>query len=314
VKFHPLSELFPLLEGKAFEELVTDIEINGVREPVLTYQGQILDGRNRWRACEAAHLEAPTVEYTGNAPLAHVISLNLHRRHLDDSQRAVVAAKIANMNPGRRAEGAAEHVSQEEAAAVMNVSRTQVVRAKRVLKKAPPEIVTAVETGRVSVAAAEAIADEPAEVQTTTLREGGVRAVKALAQKRRKERQAGNGEAKAPPGDRDVTTRNVRAAPARRALYLWREFLSLRLEPLQFVKVAGRVEAALLTRSVAKFFLEVGRLARPPRKAAKASRIKLNATRRKKPARVSAKPPRKKILHRPPGRKPAPRHAARASA
>lgn len=102
MKFHPLSELFPLMQGREFDELVADIKAHGLREPITTLDGMILDGRNRWRACEAAGAEPRTCEYHGEDPLGWVVSLNLHRRHLDESQRAIVAAKIANLGDGQR--------------------------------------------------------------------------------------------------------------------------------------------------------------------------------------------------------------------
>ena len=52
--FHPLADLFPLLEGEDFEQLVTDIRENGLYEPIVMLDGRILDGRNRYRACLSA--------------------------------------------------------------------------------------------------------------------------------------------------------------------------------------------------------------------------------------------------------------------
>jgi hypothetical protein len=62
---HPYAELFPLLEGRAFEELKADIREHGQREPIIIHNEKILDGRNRWRARAAAdkalaQLEAKT--------------------------------------------------------------------------------------------------------------------------------------------------------------------------------------------------------------------------------------------------------------
>lgn len=174
MKFHPLSEIFPLLEGQAFEELVADIRENGVREPVWVYHGEILDGRNRFRAAEAASREAPTREYTGDDPLKFVLSLNLHRRHLDESQRSMVAAKIANLGEGRPSSetmtGGA--VSQDTAAEAMNVSRRSVSRAKKVIERAAPEVVKAVERGELEVKVAAEIADAPREEQIEAVQHG----------------------------------------------------------------------------------------------------------------------------------------------
>jgi hypothetical protein len=48
--FHPLADLFPLLEGQEFDDLVKDIKQNGLREKIDLYEGKIADGRNRYRA------------------------------------------------------------------------------------------------------------------------------------------------------------------------------------------------------------------------------------------------------------------------
>src|SRR6516162_8695767 len=66
VKFHAYAEIFPLLEGEEFDQLVADIKAHGLHEPVVVYQDQILDGRNRYRACVAAGVEWRSVPYTGN--------------------------------------------------------------------------------------------------------------------------------------------------------------------------------------------------------------------------------------------------------
>jgi ParB-like chromosome segregation protein Spo0J len=58
--FHPLANLFPLIEGAEFEELVADVKAHGVREPIWLLDGQILDGRNRYRAAQVASVECPT--------------------------------------------------------------------------------------------------------------------------------------------------------------------------------------------------------------------------------------------------------------
>ncbi|MBI3696107.1 MAG: ParB N-terminal domain-containing protein, partial [Acidobacteria bacterium] len=57
-EFHAVAELFPLMRGTAFEELVADIKNNGLREAILCdAEGRILDGRNRYRACLEAGVE-----------------------------------------------------------------------------------------------------------------------------------------------------------------------------------------------------------------------------------------------------------------
>jgi hypothetical protein len=67
-----------------------------------------------------------TVEHGGDRQSANVrleVSLNLHRRHLTESQRGMVAANIENMPTHRPADKDANlHTSQAQAAKLMNVS------------------------------------------------------------------------------------------------------------------------------------------------------------------------------------------------
>ena len=94
--FHPLANIFPLIDGKPYQDLMADILKHGVREPVWLYDGMILDGRNRYRAATAMSVECPVQEYTGSDPTGFVVSLNLHRRHLSEAQRAMVASLVSS--------------------------------------------------------------------------------------------------------------------------------------------------------------------------------------------------------------------------
>jgi ParB-like chromosome segregation protein Spo0J len=99
---HPVADIFPPMANGEYQAFVADIRANGQRETIWTYKGQILDGRNRYRACTELGIRPLTTEYPGDEAslTAFVISLNLHRRHLNESQRALVAAKLANLRPG----------------------------------------------------------------------------------------------------------------------------------------------------------------------------------------------------------------------
>jgi len=92
---HPLADIFPQLEGPAFIAFSEDIDKRGQQEPVWLYEGKVIDGRNRCRALEMLGREVKTQAYTGNDPVGFVLSANLHRRHLDESQRAMAAPVAA---------------------------------------------------------------------------------------------------------------------------------------------------------------------------------------------------------------------------
>jgi hypothetical protein len=152
VKFHAYAEIFPLLEGEEFDQLVADIKAHGLHEPIVVYQDQILDGRNRYRACVAAGIEWQSIRYTGDDPLGYVISLNLRRRHLNESQRAIVAAMLATLRQGARTDlSPIGEMSQAQAAELLNVGKRSVERAKIVLNEGTPELVQAVQTGALAV-------------------------------------------------------------------------------------------------------------------------------------------------------------------
>lgn len=190
---HPLASIFPLLEGAAFDELTGDIRAHGVREPIWLYEDRILDGRNRYRAARAAGVDCPTKTYQGNNPLAFVLSLNLKRRHLNESQRAMAAAKVENM-PSHRPAGkdANLHTSRDVAAAMFKVS-PRLVASAAVVRNATSGLIAAVEQGHLAVSNAASAARLPASTQceiAERARAGEVRAVlNVVKQKQREQRE-----------------------------------------------------------------------------------------------------------------------------
>jgi len=99
---HPLASRFPLLTGQQFDDLVEAIRRSDVVAPVELHGGQLIDGRNRVRAVEELRrrgfeVALPTTEWQpqGNETVAeHIFNVNLHRRHLTDDQRAVLATEF----------------------------------------------------------------------------------------------------------------------------------------------------------------------------------------------------------------------------
>jgi len=98
-KYHEVASVFPLMVGEDFENLKADIADNGLREAVWLHpDGSIIDGRNRHRACIETNTAPRFRTWDGQGSLVtFVVSMNLHRRHLTSSQRAVVALEVLPM-------------------------------------------------------------------------------------------------------------------------------------------------------------------------------------------------------------------------
>lgn len=191
---HPASELFPMMDNVALAALIRDIKANGLREPITLWEGKILDGRNRLKACEKAGVEPRFRELEEcESPAAAVLSANLRRHHLNVSQRAMVGAlakreiakearkrqeatrirpgqqvgnpvpagdsRVPAILPGPELQGDARAI----AADFVGVSPRTIDAACHVLESAAAEVITAVLAGKLSVSKAARIAAAPAE-------------------------------------------------------------------------------------------------------------------------------------------------------
>jgi N6-adenosine-specific RNA methylase IME4 len=164
---HPHAEFLPAMSAEEYQSLAADIAANGLRVPIARdgRDGSIVDGRHRSRACKELGIE-PAYEDLAFASdeevLRYVVSLNLNRRHLNESQRALVAARVANHREGRaRITTPNGAVTQKQAAELLNVSHHAVQRAKVVLEHGAPELIAAVDGGKVPITVAEKVARFP---------------------------------------------------------------------------------------------------------------------------------------------------------
>jgi len=150
IAFHPLCELWPLLDGEAFEELAINIAAHGLRMPILLYQGKILDGRNRYLACGSAGVDPVFVEANAkddDEALELVWSLNHQRRHLTVTDKAFAAETYATLRRGRYQRNAGHKFPAEdmpsnpatiaEAAAKFDVGVSSIADARAVRTYAP---------------------------------------------------------------------------------------------------------------------------------------------------------------------------------
>ena len=163
IRFHPFANLFPMVTREHLEELAQDIKDRGLLDPIVLYEGQILDGRCRFLGCQSASVEPEFQDYVGDDPLGFVVSRNLHRRHLTESQRAIVAARLAALKRGANQHSQGLPIGR--AAALLNIGERSVARGREVLRGGVPELVTAVEAGEIAVTAAAAISGMPESEQ-----------------------------------------------------------------------------------------------------------------------------------------------------
>ena len=90
MKFHEIAGIFPMLTKDELQSLSEDIKQHGQLEPIYLFEGKILDGRNRFLACQQAKVEPRTKEFRGSSldALVYVWSANIERRHLSVGQKA----------------------------------------------------------------------------------------------------------------------------------------------------------------------------------------------------------------------------------
>lgn len=185
IEFHEAANIFPLDE-EHLEELVADIRQHGQQVPIETMAGKVLDGRRRWLACEKAGVEPVTREVNPADPVAYVLSLNLHRRHMTTSQRSMVGARARKIYAQRAKErqlgglktGNQLPVPQKStergdtrsiAGKAVGVSGFSIDNARKVIEDGVPELVDAVDAGRIPVHTAAKIAARPEAEQRREL-------------------------------------------------------------------------------------------------------------------------------------------------
>ena len=93
-KIHELAKKLPEMGAEEFATLKESIKTNGLLQDIILYEGKVLDGRHRYKACQELAIEPKYDTYKGDSPVAFVIAQNVSRRHLTPSQRAVLAVEL----------------------------------------------------------------------------------------------------------------------------------------------------------------------------------------------------------------------------
>ena len=174
--------VMPAMTEAEFADLKEDIRKHGCIHDVELYDGQILDGRHRHRACKELGKATPCRELLPDDvpdPMAYVLSVNVPRRHLKDSQKGMIAARAkqwyTDQAKKRQQAAGGDRTSAEskgkalveklpppldagkardKAGESVGVSGKTVDYGGRVLDKGIPELIKAVDDGRVAVSTA----------------------------------------------------------------------------------------------------------------------------------------------------------------
>lgn len=216
VTVHPAARLFPRMfstntgadHQQSFQDLQEDIRQNGQRETIKLWNGQILDGQNRWQACRSLKIVPRTEDVTDQVedPYAYVASLNLHRRHLKTGQLAALGLELMDrykqeaadrQRSGRRA-GDLGGRAAEVVGRMVNVSARTIDQARIVQEKGSDQLKAALWAGIVTVSRAARIAqDFPKEEQGLAMMRSRRR---QRTQTARSEKQPSVGSSRGTPG------------------------------------------------------------------------------------------------------------------
>jgi len=91
IEAHPIAEIFPMMSDAELDGLCEDIKKNGLLEPIVLFEGKVLDGRNRQLACERVGIIPAKVQWSGDNPWNYVWSKNAERRHLELGQKGSIS-------------------------------------------------------------------------------------------------------------------------------------------------------------------------------------------------------------------------------
>ena len=229
MEFHEAANIFPL-EEETLQELGNDIKENGQYCPIEVFKGKILDGRRRYEACKLVGVKPEYFEVDVPDPISYVLSLNLLRRNLTQSQKAIAAIKATDLYEAiaaeskekqekgvssqrgvraARPEGKPNSRTRDKIAKVFGASGRSVEKAKRIKEKGTEEVVDAVEKGKVTVTAAERIVKQyPKERQNEALK-SEINKVKPKKDKGKTEARQGSNSSNIPKGREDWAVPNV---------------------------------------------------------------------------------------------------------
>jgi len=163
---HPSCALWPRMPDDQLTELAADIKANGLHHSIIILDGLVLDGADRQRACKLAGVIPRYEEYTGDDPDAFVLSMNRHRKHLNEAILAFVCAEMVRRPRGGQSGNANAAKTKvvntsfvsgpktvAEIAKAASIPEHTIYNAKTILDKGIPELRSLVENGKAGIRA-----------------------------------------------------------------------------------------------------------------------------------------------------------------
>ena len=165
---HELSTPFAEASPADFAILLNSIRDRGFdeRHPIILYEGMILDGWHRWRACQELGIDPPFEEFEGDDEdaMAFVFSENIARRQMTEPQKATAYA-IRNQFLEPK-----DQLSDVQIAALVGRQSVSKISQLRRLVEADPDIAQKVAAGemKANTAIRETLSEIPEDAKKDT--------------------------------------------------------------------------------------------------------------------------------------------------
>lgn len=169
LKINPdFENLIPPLSEDEFSGLEKSILEEGVREPIVTWRGYIVDGHNRYKIATKYGLDFDTVEYdfADEAAVKEWMILNqFARRNISNYQRSLLALELKPLIAAKAKERmfagkadptqkSAQGETRDELASFAGVSHDTISKVEYIQREAPAELKQQLSSGETSINAA----------------------------------------------------------------------------------------------------------------------------------------------------------------
>ena len=163
------KKLIPPLTTEEFKQLELNCVEEGIRDSLITWNGYIIDGYNRYKIVQKHNLKFNTEEkvFDSEDDVKEWMILNqLGRRNLSNYQRSVLALQLEQVFSAKAKEKELERKttfqkseksnleavnSVKEVSKLASVSHDTIAKVKKIQEKAPKEVKEKLSTGEVSI-------------------------------------------------------------------------------------------------------------------------------------------------------------------